>query len=33
VSTTVLDQLAGTLVLGAFLDELRSRYGAFDVLD
>jgi hypothetical protein len=29
----MLDTLAQTLVLGALLEELRERYGSFDVLD
>ncbi len=28
-----LDALAGTLVLGALLDEVRTRWGAFEILD
>jgi hypothetical protein len=30
---TTVDELARTLVLGAILDELRTRYGAFELLD
>lgn len=29
----VIDDLAKTLVLGALLEELRTRYGAFELLD
>ena len=32
LSHPIIDALAGTLVLGALLDELRSRYGAFDLV-